>query len=117
MNSVKRFYINQFTDGYHQDALDFLTAKITGTELSEKRAGVGFMNSFMMLLAIFAVYFFVVNRVVKKSVGVVEEPTETEETSFIARLAHLIIMGVSVIVFQKIIVKMNKKFVDLPTKK
>jgi len=31
VNSLKRFYINQFTDGYNQDNLDFLTSKISGT--------------------------------------------------------------------------------------
>ena len=31
VNSLKWFYINQFTDGYNQDCLDFLTSKISGT--------------------------------------------------------------------------------------
>lgn len=31
INSVKWYYINQFTDGFNQDGLDFLTAKISGT--------------------------------------------------------------------------------------
>ena len=30
-NTMQRFYINNFTDGYGQDCLDFATNKVSGT--------------------------------------------------------------------------------------
>ena len=62
VNSIKRFYINQFTDGYNQDALDFLTCKISGTELTERRSGASFLiNPFIILVATFGLFFYIAN--------------------------------------------------------
>jgi len=53
VNSLKWFYINQFTDGYNQDCLDFLTSKISGTQLTESRQGIkNMVNSFLLLLTV-----------------------------------------------------------------
>lgn len=52
-NSVIRYYINNFTDGYNQDCLDFVTNKVSGTQLEDSHKGIGHaVNSFLIILGL-----------------------------------------------------------------
>lgn len=60
INSVTRYFINNFTDGYYHDCLDLSTLQLTATsKLRERKAISPIKLTFvlMMLMTVFAKYF------------------------------------------------------------
>ncbi len=108
-HSCLRYYINNFTDGYNQDCLDYATSKLSGLEVAQSRKGVGaLLNSFLVLLILFSGFMYLANWGIKAKLG---------GEGWSGCLVHWLVFGVSVFVFQKVIMVVGSKFVDLPTKK
>ena len=63
INSITRYYINNFTDGYYQDCLDVCTSKLTQAQQKTMKSR-NFMSPmkvtlFFVLLATFATHWVV----------------------------------------------------------
>lgn len=87
INSVTRYYINNFTDGYYHDCLDIATLKLSPQSKLKSRTQVGLFKASLVAIIFLTIIanMFVRNYLLQ----IVEEELTTKHTI----LHHLVVFG------------------------